>query len=285
MGFRFRQSIKLLPGIRLNVGKTVVSVSLGRRGNTINFGRRGIRHTLGIPGTGISYTRQLASRVDERRPFVLPPVVPAVPAEGQSSSPPMRSSWLPIIVVCALLMVAVVAGIRFAPSAPRTPVTNPPAARAADLVAQTPVSRQPSSSISGIIGSAVVLATVASVDAANEQALWAVADDVMAREPKRRVLRLMLWSATTAAAARSLPLMATQRATQLAQMDINRDTKLRHFRWVHRPPVQSEATALPLDARTVQPAHRALSPNRCQAITRKGTQCLRKPALGSAYCW
>jgi len=152
------------------------------------------------------------------------------------------------------------------------------------LTSVTAVSRRPSYLISGIVGNVVVLATVASVDAANEQALWTVADDIMAREPRRRVVRLMLWSATTAAAARTLPLSATQRATQLAQIDINQDTKLRDFRWVHRPPVQAEATSLPLGASTVQPVRRAWSPNQCQAITRKGTQCLRKPVPGSAYC-
>lgn len=56
MGFRFRQSFKLFPGARLNIGKSGFSVSFGMPGATINVGRNGIRSTVGLPGTGLSYT-------------------------------------------------------------------------------------------------------------------------------------------------------------------------------------------------------------------------------------
>jgi Protein of unknown function (DUF4236) len=56
MGFRFRKSIKILPGIRLNVGKKGInSVSVGGRGATANIGKHGTHTTYSIPGTGISY--------------------------------------------------------------------------------------------------------------------------------------------------------------------------------------------------------------------------------------
>src|ERR1700746_3380266 len=56
MGFRFRKSIKILPGIRLNVGKKGInSVSVGARGATTNIGKHGTHTTYSIPGTGISY--------------------------------------------------------------------------------------------------------------------------------------------------------------------------------------------------------------------------------------
>jgi hypothetical protein len=56
MGFRFRKSIKVLPGIRLNVGKNGInSVSVGGRGATTNIGKHGAHTTYSIPGTGISY--------------------------------------------------------------------------------------------------------------------------------------------------------------------------------------------------------------------------------------
>jgi hypothetical protein len=56
MGFRFRKSIKILPGIRLNVGKRGInSVSVGGRGATTNIGKHGTHTTYSIPGTGISY--------------------------------------------------------------------------------------------------------------------------------------------------------------------------------------------------------------------------------------
>lgn len=59
MGFRFRRSVRLLPGIRLNFGTRGVSTSVGGRGFTLNFGKRGIRTTVGISGTGVSYSELL----------------------------------------------------------------------------------------------------------------------------------------------------------------------------------------------------------------------------------
>ena len=59
MGFRFRRSVRPLPGVRLNFSKSGISTSLGGRGATINLGKRGARTTVGLPGTGISYSQQL----------------------------------------------------------------------------------------------------------------------------------------------------------------------------------------------------------------------------------
>ena len=56
MGFRFRRSLKLFPGVRLNVGLGGASLSLGGRGATMNVSKRGARNTFGIPGTGLSWT-------------------------------------------------------------------------------------------------------------------------------------------------------------------------------------------------------------------------------------
>lgn len=53
---RFRRTARIAPGIRLNFSKSGVSTSFGPRGfhYTIGHGRR--RTTVGIPGTGVSYT-------------------------------------------------------------------------------------------------------------------------------------------------------------------------------------------------------------------------------------
>ena len=56
MGFRFRKSIKLLPGVRLNLSKSGLSASVGKPGATINLSQRGTRTTVGVPGTGHSYS-------------------------------------------------------------------------------------------------------------------------------------------------------------------------------------------------------------------------------------
>lgn len=56
MGWNFRRSFKLLPGIRLNVGKTGTSVSFGVRGLRTTVGKRRATTTVGMPGSGLSFT-------------------------------------------------------------------------------------------------------------------------------------------------------------------------------------------------------------------------------------
>ena len=60
MGFRFRKSVRLLPGVKLNIGKNGVTTTIGGPGASINVGKRGTRGTVGIPGTGISYSENLS---------------------------------------------------------------------------------------------------------------------------------------------------------------------------------------------------------------------------------
>lgn len=55
MAFRFRRSIKIAPGLRVNFGKTGVSLSAGMRGASVTVGPRGRYGNVGIPGTGLSY--------------------------------------------------------------------------------------------------------------------------------------------------------------------------------------------------------------------------------------
>lgn len=61
MPFRFRKTIKLGKGLKLNLSKSGVSTSIGGRGATVNLGKRGVRTTVGMPGTGLSYTSSTPS--------------------------------------------------------------------------------------------------------------------------------------------------------------------------------------------------------------------------------
>lgn len=57
MGFRFRKSVKIMPGVRLNFSKSGVSTTLGTRGASLNIKRgRKAKMTVGVPGTGLSYS-------------------------------------------------------------------------------------------------------------------------------------------------------------------------------------------------------------------------------------
>lgn len=62
MGFRFKKIIKIAPGVKLNISKSGISTSLGGRGATLNLGKRGVMGTVGLPGTGLSYSKHLSSR-------------------------------------------------------------------------------------------------------------------------------------------------------------------------------------------------------------------------------
>lgn len=62
MGLRFRKSIRICKGVRVNFGKTGTSVSFGTRGMRYTVNSKG-RETVsvGVPGTGLYYTETLDS--------------------------------------------------------------------------------------------------------------------------------------------------------------------------------------------------------------------------------
>jgi len=56
MGFRFQRRVRIAPGVRLNLSKSGVGVSVGRTG--LRFGMNAKRKkyfSVGLPGTGFSY--------------------------------------------------------------------------------------------------------------------------------------------------------------------------------------------------------------------------------------
>lgn len=57
MGLRFRKSIKIAPGVKVNLNKNSASVSIGTKGKhyTVNSNGKTTK-TVGIPGTGLSYS-------------------------------------------------------------------------------------------------------------------------------------------------------------------------------------------------------------------------------------
>lgn len=74
MGFRFNRRVSILPGVRINFGKTGASLSVGRRGSWLTFGKRGTQATVGLPGTGLSYTTKLSSPKPAAKPSPRVPI-------------------------------------------------------------------------------------------------------------------------------------------------------------------------------------------------------------------
>ncbi|MCE5202784.1 MAG: DUF4236 domain-containing protein [Coriobacteriales bacterium] len=60
MAIRFRRTVKLAPGVRLNLGKRGVSVRVGGRGLGVTTGTSGTRVSAGIPGTGLYATKKVS---------------------------------------------------------------------------------------------------------------------------------------------------------------------------------------------------------------------------------
>lgn len=62
MGLRFRKSMKILPGVRVNLGAKSASVSFGPKGlkHTVSTTGRNTT-TVGIPGSGLSFSSSAKS--------------------------------------------------------------------------------------------------------------------------------------------------------------------------------------------------------------------------------
>ncbi len=85
MPFRFQRRIKIAPGVHLNISKSGISLSVGGKGATLNVGGlRGPRGTVGVPGTGLSYSQRVSNLRDQ--------------------DVPRRSGWLWMLVLILLAL-------------------------------------------------------------------------------------------------------------------------------------------------------------------------------------
>jgi hypothetical protein len=97
MGFRFHRSIRLFPGVRLNLSKSGVSTSIGRPGAWFTFGPRGTRTTVGLPGTGLSYTATSSSHPHQEEQLEH-----QVAAEAPQPAKSSAGGWIVLLVLLAI---------------------------------------------------------------------------------------------------------------------------------------------------------------------------------------
>ena len=90
MGFRFRKSIKILPGTRLNVSKSGVGISTGVKGARISTGPSGTRVTTSIPGTGIYNVQNIGDGKSKPAAAKVSPT--SIPATGISNDQTISDS-------------------------------------------------------------------------------------------------------------------------------------------------------------------------------------------------
>ena len=53
MSLRFRHSVSIIPGVRLNLGLHGAGLSVGPRGLHVGVNRRGMYSSAGLPGSGL----------------------------------------------------------------------------------------------------------------------------------------------------------------------------------------------------------------------------------------
>ncbi len=116
MGFNFRKRIKLASGLWINLSKGFPSVSIGERGLTMNIDKRGMRTTVGISGTGLSYMTKTAKRSEgNSSPHVPPTDKPLHSSREDSGENTLKKIW-PLIFAplcgAVVLLFAVVHGNR-----------------------------------------------------------------------------------------------------------------------------------------------------------------------------
>lgn len=93
MGLRFRKSVKVLPGVRINFNKSSTSVTFGPKGLKHTVSSTGRRTTTaGLPGTGLSYS------VSSKKPGVSEKQTqPAPQPSTPSAAYRRRKFWIPIV--------------------------------------------------------------------------------------------------------------------------------------------------------------------------------------------
>ena len=91
MGLRFRKRVKIIPGLWLNLSKSGISTSVGRKGLTVNLKNDKAKTTAGIPGTGLSYSETTTGNSAE---------------SAQARSPVSIWFWVLLVVIVALVFIA-----------------------------------------------------------------------------------------------------------------------------------------------------------------------------------
>ena len=59
MPIRFHRQFTLFPGVKVNVSKTGMSITVGGKGFHLNFSKRGVMQTTNLPGKGLSHRSYL----------------------------------------------------------------------------------------------------------------------------------------------------------------------------------------------------------------------------------
>lgn len=98
MGTRFRKSIKIAPGVKLNVSKKSVGVSVGNKFGGMSFNsKNGARTRASLPGTGISYGEKVGSSSKSNA------VKAKAAPQSNEKKPLFQRTWFIVVAVLFVL--------------------------------------------------------------------------------------------------------------------------------------------------------------------------------------
>lgn len=117
MGFRFRKSFKIAPGVRVNLGKKSVGISAGVKGARVSVNSSGrVTKSVGIPGTGISYVKSEKiggsksnhadeSNISEENEYVSRPDLPPANPQPDKEQNKKKGCGCLVYVILGLLII------------------------------------------------------------------------------------------------------------------------------------------------------------------------------------
>lgn len=68
MAFRARKTIKLFPGVKINLSKSGISTTVGIKGASVTHGHGKRRTNIGLPGSGLSHTSITSTKANSNQP-------------------------------------------------------------------------------------------------------------------------------------------------------------------------------------------------------------------------
>lgn len=111
MGLRFRRSIKIAPGLKLNLNKKSASITAGKKGAHFTVNSKGKKTaSVGIPGTGLSYVKTSGGKNSSKKSRTSSCPTANISAEGKSmrekssNSGKKKGSCLPKVIGAFLII-------------------------------------------------------------------------------------------------------------------------------------------------------------------------------------
>lgn len=102
MGWRYRKSVKIAPGVKLNFGKKSMGVSIGGKHGGVSINSKsGVTARTSIPGTGLSYTQKVGGK--KNRPPRAASGAPAAQRAAAEKPPVVLRAWYIVLAVLLIL--------------------------------------------------------------------------------------------------------------------------------------------------------------------------------------